>query len=384
MMGALVRLLLLRVASAQQQLLPPQVADHADSVDAAAPDWDVVATRQTTLAALPGLLASLAERSNSSGFHHKVELHLPQNRSIRFLLWLPRGFAAASAPWPTAFFLHGSSEGQSPRYSSDYRTTDLADCPRPYPCTLGSEIAKVARHGLPHKLEHNIPFAEAFVLVSPQRPLAPHQNDTFGRWSDHLEVLEQLRIALFHSSNLLDPTRAYLTGMSSGGVGVWAWAAFNPRGNQPWAAIVATSSAWPYLEDDHDPANTRGMDANAVWRLSGMNILVSHCVNDWTFDVDMGARGRPPCVLQRLGQQSGLMCGFSADAIVETLREAGAADNLRYDRLENCRSPRMPTDTGPLKSEWYTSLQHGHDAWSVLFASKEFAEWLLQRQLPAA
>jgi predicted peptidase len=384
-MRACLRLLLLPAAAVAQQepLVPPDVGRRADAVDARAPRWDATATKPTTEAELPALLASLAD-----GFHHKVELQTAQNRSIRFLLWLPRGFgvdrARGEQPWPTAFFLHGSSEGQAPGYAADYTTDTTADCPGVYPCTVGTEISKVARHGLPHAIEKNAPFGEQFVLVSPQRPLAPGQHDTFGRWSDHIETLEQLRMALFNSSSLFDRTRAYLTGLSSGGVGVWAWAAFNPRGNQPWAAIVPTSSAWPFLENDNDPAAERSMNASAIQRLLGMNIYVSHCVNDQTFDVDMGAQGRPPCVLQTLGRLSGLMCGFSADAIVETLRAANTSINLRYDRLENCRSPRMPTDTGPLSAEWYTSLQRGHDAWSSLYASADFVHWLLEQRLPAA
>ena len=345
--------------------------------DSEAPSFDASPMNHITIAELPGLLTRLMPQSVEHGVHHKINMRL-SNSTIQFMLWLPRGFGQAqTGPWPTVFFLHGAAEGQFP---GGRGVSDLGGC-APFPCTIGSEISKVARHGLPHKVESNAPFGTTFVLVSPQKPMVDGLDDGWSKWSDHLPALEELRTTLFASSVQFDAQRAYLTGLSSGAVGTWAWAGFNPSGQQPWAAVAATSGAWPYHENDHDPETVRPLERRAIERLARMNVLVSHCTNDMTFEIEMGAKGEPSCVLQRLNGDQALMCGFAADAIVEALQDAGAANNLRYDRLEDCRSPRMPTDTGPLKASWYSSLQEGHDAWSRLYASADFTHWLLRHRL---
>ena len=366
-------------AAFAQTLQPIDPLFAMASADSANPPFDTHPMKNATARDLRVVLNSIATHSASTGFHHKMSLDLPSG-TIRFLLWLPAGFHTTSAQqWPTVFFLHGAAEGQFPNGSS---ITNLDAC-APYPCTLGSEISKVARHGLPHKIEENAPFNQKFVLVSPQRPLVNGGGDGWSKWSEHVQILDELRSTLFASSDALDPQRAYLTGLSSGAVGALAWAGFSPSGQQPWAAVVPASVAWPYREHDQDPTNLRMMEPAAVERLARMNILVSHCVNDATFEIEMGSKGQPPCVVQRLGDDSATMCGFSADAIVEALRAAGAK-NVRYDRLQECRSPRMPTDTGPLKASWYNALQEGHDAWSRLYASADFTQWLLRQRLEPA
>lgn len=106
-----------------------------------------------------------------------------------YLLYLPKGYGAdETEEWPLVIFLHGAGE-------------------------RGSNLDLVAVHGPPKLAREGRDFP--FILVSPQAPR--------GEWwsVDYLsalldEVEEKYRV---------DPGRIYLTGLSMGGFGTWAWAA---------------------------------------------------------------------------------------------------------------------------------------------------------------
>ena len=72
------------------------------------------------------------------------------------------------------------------------------------------------------------------------------------------------------------------------------------------------------------------------------------------------------------------ICGIGTDAVVDMLRVKKAA-HMRYDKLDNCNAPHVPHDHSPRLADsdpqfWYS---HGHDAWSKLYESEFFVNWLL-------
>jgi predicted peptidase len=128
--------------------------------------------------------------------------------TLRFLLFLPRGYETSTVLWPVMFFLHGSGE-------------------------RGSDIEKVKLNGPPKLVERDPDFP--FILVSPQL-------ESEVVWNPHDlhallgELLKRLRI---------DPGRVIATGLSLGGGGTWLWATHYP---QDLAAAVPVSG---YGDEDH-------------------------------------------------------------------------------------------------------------------------------------
>jgi len=120
---------------------------------------------------------------------------------LNYLLWLPANYKKdKSKTFPLLIFLHGSGE-------------------------RGDSLELVKKHGPPSFVETRPDFP--FITVSPQS--APG-----ARWvwqiSDLQEMLKQVK-AIYR----IDSTRIYLTGLSMGGFGTWAWACAYPK---QFAAIV--------------------------------------------------------------------------------------------------------------------------------------------------
>lgn len=128
--------------------------------------------------------------------------------TLRFLLFLPRGYEATTALWPVMFFLHGSGE-------------------------RGSDIEKLKLQGPPQLSDRNPDFP--FVLVSPQL-----DEDTVWNPHDLHALLGELQKRL-----RIDPERVVVTGLSLGGGGTWSWAAHYPND------IAAAVPVAGYGEDDH-------------------------------------------------------------------------------------------------------------------------------------
>ncbi len=126
-----------------------------------------------------------------------VQLDTQKRIRMRYLLHLPRDYAAHES-WPLVLFLHGSGE-------------------------RGTDIELVKKHGPPKLASQGKDFP--FVLVSPQCPKgAIWQPIALEALLD--DVIERYRI---------DQSRIYVTGLSMGGFGTWAWARHSPR---RFAAIV--------------------------------------------------------------------------------------------------------------------------------------------------
>ncbi|HEX4213478.1 MAG TPA: dienelactone hydrolase family protein [Candidatus Dormibacteraeota bacterium] len=96
-------------------------------------------------------------------------------------------------PWPLLLFLHGAGE-------------------------RGRDLRLVAKHGPPAEAASG--WTRPFLLISPQCPAGE-------RWTDHLEDLSRL-IDEMERVHPVDPERIYLTGLSMGGAGTWAFAAGQP------------------------------------------------------------------------------------------------------------------------------------------------------------
>jgi predicted peptidase len=108
-------------------------------------------------------------------------------------VFLPADYRRDTTPsWPLLLFLHGAGE-------------------------RGNAIERVTVHG-PPKIAPSQP-GFPFVVVSPQCPEGRFWN------VDELELLldEVLR------QYAIDPKRVYLTGLSMGGNGTWAWATAHPE-----------------------------------------------------------------------------------------------------------------------------------------------------------
>lgn len=141
------------------------------------------------LAFLP--FASAAEESPAPG----KQIAQTYVTKLDYLLYLPPGYEKdAQAKWPLIFFLHGSGE-------------------------RGTDVNLVKRHGPPKIVEaEDSPLKGRFVVVSPQCP--PKQ-----RW-DPAELQQLLDDVVNHYR--IDRDRIYLTGLSMGGFGTWAWAEQRP------------------------------------------------------------------------------------------------------------------------------------------------------------
>jgi len=116
-----------------------------------------------------------------------------KNISLRYLLFLPKGYAEDSEKrWPLILFLHGAGE-------------------------RGNDLRRVARHGPSKMVEQRPEFP--FVVVSPQCPAGQIWDcDAVMALLD--DLLRKFRV---------DRRRVYLTGLSMGGYGSWELALRYPE-----------------------------------------------------------------------------------------------------------------------------------------------------------
>ena len=119
---------------------------------------------------------------------------------LDYLIYVPKDYEP-SQKWPLVMFLHGAGE-------------------------RGDDLNAIKRHGLPMLAEQrDFPF----IIVSPQ---CSRRN--FWASPSQLQVLNGLLDDVMATYSV-DDDRVYLTGLSMGGMGAWAWAAANP---ERFAAVV--------------------------------------------------------------------------------------------------------------------------------------------------
>lgn len=127
----------------------------------------------------------------------KLETQIPVE--LDYLLYLPDDYEQ-QADWPLVVFLHGAGE-------------------------RGDDLERVKVHGPPKLVSHGQSLPA--IVVSPQC-------DSGRWWSRQLLELTALIDAIVEQYNV-DEDRIYVTGLSMGGFGTWALAAYTP---DRFAAIV--------------------------------------------------------------------------------------------------------------------------------------------------
>lgn len=155
---------------------------------------------------------------------HQFEKDVTVKVRLKYLLFLPEGYASSDKPWPLLLFLHGAGES-------------------------GDDLARVKTHGPPKIVETKKDFP--FIVVSPQSPGRGWNPEALNALLD--EVVAKYRV---------DRNRIYLTGLSMGGFGTWELAAAHP---ERFAALV--------------PICGGGNPASAA-RLKDMPIWVFHGAKD--------------------------------------------------------------------------------------------------------
>jgi predicted peptidase len=165
--------------------------------------------------------------------------------SINYLVYLPKDYNKKSKErWPLIFFLHGSGE-------------------------RGTNLELVKRNGLPKLVDNN---DYPFIIVSPQCP--PNTN-----WD--LNALNSLYEEILKRFNI-DENHIYLTGLSMGGYGTWAWAIDSPDkfaaiapvcgGGRSFMAIkIKDLPVWAFhgLKDEVVPVTESEKMVNAINKLGG-------------------------------------------------------------------------------------------------------------------
>lgn len=127
------------------------------------------------------------------------QANIIRKTTLTYLLKVPSNYEAnKNERFPLLIFLHGSGE-------------------------RGNDINKVKAHGPPSFVDTRKDFP--FITVSPQCP-----EGTWWVTEDLQAMLEQLKESL-----RIDENRIYVTGLSMGGFGTWAWACKYP---EQFAAIA--------------------------------------------------------------------------------------------------------------------------------------------------
>lgn len=138
------------------------------------------------------LLTAMIHQVNAQ-IQTKQKAKIVRKTTINYLLWLPSDYKKEkSKTFPLLIFLHGSGE-------------------------RGDSLELVKKNGPPSFVENSPDFP--FIMVSPQCPI-----DTRWNTGDLQLMLEKIK----HKYRI-DPTRIYLTGLSMGGFGTWAWACGYPN-----------------------------------------------------------------------------------------------------------------------------------------------------------
>lgn len=142
------------------------------------------------------LLAAPAAGADPAATRLKPE-EITVPASLRYLIYLPKDYRPDQGPWPVLLFLHGSGE-------------------------MGMDLEKVKIQGVPRLIAAGQDFP--YIVVAPQTPVRPWNPQLLAGLLDEIE--RRYRV---------DSRRIYLTGLSMGGAGAWALAAYQP---QRFAAVV--------------------------------------------------------------------------------------------------------------------------------------------------
>lgn len=159
----------------------------------------------------------------------------PQGKRIvplKYLLYLPESYGKSRpVEWPLILFLHGRGE-------------------------RGNDLELLKKHPLPKMLDWQSDFP--FVVLSPQLSLA------LELWTEMIEPLSAL-LDQIQATYSIDDQRIYLTGLSMGGAGTWAFALNYP---ERFAALAPIASF--YREDSFEvPDNICDLKDVPIWAFHG-------------------------------------------------------------------------------------------------------------------
>lgn len=174
-------------------------------------------------------LAAIGQEGNSSMAQqvHSFEKTITVTRNVRlqYLSFVPKDYVAKkSEKFPLILFLHGAGE-------------------------RGSDIEVVKKHGIAKIVEQQPDFP--FIAVSPQCPRE-------SWWTSEVESLNALLDEVIANFRV-DESRVYLTGLSMGGYGTWAWGAAYPK---RFAALVPICGGG-------DPEKAASLKDTPIWVFHG-------------------------------------------------------------------------------------------------------------------
>lgn len=157
----------------------------------------------------------------------------PGGKSL-YAVYVPRGYDPAK-PTPTILFLHGSGESGT-------------DGQKQIAVGLGSAI-QLNRDQWP------------FIAIFPQKP------DMKSQWIDHKQLVMDILAKTQREYNV-DAERIYLTGLSQGGAGTWAFGAVYP---DTWAALVPICGYYRNMGDEFLPQSIAiRVKALPIWAFHGL------------------------------------------------------------------------------------------------------------------
>lgn len=249
-----------------------------------------LARRALPLALLLTHVSPMPAAELNPGRQHpqRIEITIRRQVSVPYLLFLPSDYQADGARrWPLMIFLHGAGE-------------------------RGHDLQLVTRHGPPKIVGQRPDFP--FIVASPQCP--PGE-----RWDT---VALDAMLSDLLQSHAVDPKRVYLTGLSMGGFGTWAWASASP---DRFAAIVPICG---------------GGDPIPVWLSAGPARDALARLPIWAFH----------------GAKDTVVTLAESERMIEAYRRIG-------------NQPKLTVYP-----------EAGHDSWTETYDNPALYEWLLSHQRP--
>jgi predicted peptidase len=172
------------------------------------------------------VLSQLSRSSAEDGKQKGATLDRMIKVSMKYLIYLPKDYDRQDS-WPLMLFLHGAGE-------------------------RGDDLEMVKKHGPPKLIEAGKEFP--FIVVSPQCPE--------DGWWQPIEIKALLDEIV--EKYKVDQDRVYLTGLSMGGFGTWAQAAYEPH---RFAALAPICGAG-------QPLTTKRYAKTPVWAFHGGKDIV--------------------------------------------------------------------------------------------------------------
>jgi poly(3-hydroxybutyrate) depolymerase len=249
--------------------------------------------------------------------------------------YLPAGYEAGSN-WPVVIFLHGQGERGS---------------------GSATDVAKVKANGPPRYVTAE-GKAYPFVLIAPQ---------TNGSWSGweaehHLDPF----VAWVSQTYDVDPKRVYMTGLSMGGSGTWAYARHAP--NKLAGILVACGG-------DYGPSDANG----AALVSAGVAVWAAHATDDEQLN-ENGDVGWFNVIGHALGATSDASATYPATSSWLTAFYRPGLGGWEWVPGQTSVDPSGSGPSYPALLTLYPT--GGHAIWDRLFKDQQVWDWLLTKHRP--